>query len=457
MQNLQDCKIWIGEDRELSVKVQKEAFEAGWSWGRSFGDKVIKPGKIRFMKFENYGGEKRIFSGHSGESDREGFLSCPSREIYASYMGIVHHGGACNTQDPDWLPLPGEKVKLVRYEAIDEYETISMKEKLVIGGTYEVYETDVNFRNNDGNRCIHLVENDKWYLASAFVKAEEYDAVVKVNDDKELLDQLKRETAELTASKFPTLPNKGDHIILNSTTNTKVFDRANAATMESELTIGSSYKIMEIDRHWSLMGKDNSPSVRIRYDRRSDSCWCSLADFTPSVPEGMVTIDIETPPTRKYREVTRDTKIKVGDTLRITDKPLTWNSYLSGNNPMDIDYPIEVVVEKYSDEYNGTFLAGGFSWCLEGLIRKGCARLVENPGAGLTSMHFSDAVGSMQALGRTARQDPANIKVGAVTKATPVASRVTVSSLAMVNVPIISPIKAKTIDRVTTKSNLIQI
>jgi hypothetical protein len=206
---------------------------------------------------------------------------------------------------------------------------------------------------------------------------------------------------------------------------------------------------MEIDPHWSLYNKDNSPSVRIKYNSGSDSTWCSLADFIPSVPERPITIDIETTPSRKYVEVTRGTKIKVGDTLRITDRPLTWNSYLSGNNPMDIDYPIEVVVEKYSDAYNGTFLAGGFSWCLEGLIKKGCARLVENPEAAMLT--------SGQSIGGTTRQDPANIKVGDVTKAAPVASRVTVSPLEMVNVPIISPIKAKTIDRVTTKSNLIQI
>jgi hypothetical protein len=449
MQNLQDCKIWIGEDRELSVKVQQEAFGAGWSWGRSHGGTVLKPGKIRFMKFENYGGEKRIFSGHSGESGREGFLSCPSREIYASAMGIVHHGGACNTQDPDWLPLPGEKVKLVRYEALDEYETTSMKEKLVIGETYEVFETDVNFRQSDGNRCIHLVEHGRWYLASAFVKAEEYDAVVKVNDDKELLDQLKRETAELTASKFPTLPKKGDYIILNSTSNTRLFDSCNADSMKKELTIGSSYKIMEIDPHWSLYNKDNSPSVRIKYKSGSDSTWCSLADFIPSVPERLITIDIETTPTRKYVEVTRGTKIKVGDTLRITDRPLTWNSLFSSNSPMDIDYPIEVVVEEYTDQYDGAFLAGGFGWCLEGLIKKGCARLVENPEAAMLT--------SGQSIGRTTRQDPTNIKVGDVTKAAPVASRVTVSPLEMVNVPIISPIRTKQIDRITTKSNLIQI
>jgi hypothetical protein len=452
MQNLEGCKIWIGGDSELSAKIQDVAFKADWTWGRSFGGTILKPGKIEFMKFESYGGEKRIFSGHYGESDREGFDSCPSMEIYASAMGIIHHGGACNTQDPDWLPLPGEKVKLVRYEAIDECETISMKEKLVIGGTYEVYETDVNFRNNDGNRCIHLVENGKWYLASAFVKAEEYDAVVKVNDDKELLDQLKRETAELTALRFPTLPKKGDYIILNSTSNTKVFDRANAAAMEKELTIGSSYKILEIDPHWSLYNKENSPSVRIKCDSGSGSCWCSLADFVPSI-----TIDIETTPTRKYVEVTRGTKIKVGDTLRITDKPSTWNSLFSSNSPMDISYPIEVVVEKYSDNYGGTFLAGGFGWCLEGLIKKGCARLVENPGIGLIPTHLSDAIGSMQELGGTTRHDPANIKVGNVTKAAPMTSRVTVSPLKLVNVPIISPIKAKTIDRVTTNSNLIQI
>jgi hypothetical protein len=452
MQNLEGCKIWIGEDRELSAKIQEVAFKAGWTWGRSFGGTVLKPGKIRFIKFESYGGERRIFSGHSGESDREGFDSCPNMEIYASAMGIVHRGGACNTQDPGWLPLPGEKVKLVRYEAIDEYETASMKEKLVIGGIYEVHETDINFRQDDGNRCIHLVENGKWYLASAFVKAEEYDAVVKVNDDKELLDQLKQETAEITASRFPTLPKKGDYIILNSTSNTKVFDRANAAAMEKELTIGSSYKILEIDPHWSLYNKDNSPSVRIKYDSGSDSCWCSLADFVPSI-----TIDIETTPTRKYVEVTRNTKIKVGDTLRITDKPLTWNSLFSSNSPMDIDYPIEVVVEKYSDNYGGTFLAGGFGWCLEGLIKKGCVKLIENPVAGLISTHFSDAPGMVQTLGRTARQDPTNIKVEGVNKAAPVPSRVTVSPLKMVNVPLAFPIKTKTIDRVTTKSNPIQI
>jgi len=460
MQNFDGCKIWIGEDRELSAKIQDVAFKAGWTWGRSFGGTVLKPGKIRFIKFESYGGEKRMFSGHSGESNKEGFDSCPNREIYASAMGIIHHSGQCNLEDPVWLPSPGDKVKLLRFEAIDEYETTRMQERLEIGGVYEVLESDVNFRSDDGIKCIHLVEVNQWYFLSAFTKWVAGDeSIHRQSTDKELLDQLKIETAEITASRFPTLPKKGDYIILNSTDNTKVFDRANAATMKDQLTIGSSYKIMEIDAHWSLTGKDNSPSVRIKYDSGSDSCWCSLADFVPSI-----IIDIETAPLRKYTKITSSNQIKVGDTLRITGKPLTWNSHFSSSNPMEseISYPIEVVVKKYTETYGGAFLADGFGWCLDGLIKKDAVELVENPGSGMLPSEaylasLAHQSRTEQSVGRTTRQDPANIKVEGVTKAAPVASRVTVSPLAMVNVPIISPIKAKTIDRVTTKSNLIQI
>lgn len=360
MQNFDGCKIWIGDDRELSAKIQDAAFKAGWTWGRSFGGTVLKPGKIRFIKFESYGGEKRMFSGHSGKSNREGFDSCPDREIYASAMGIIHHSGQCNLEDPDWLPSRGDKVKLLRYESIDEYETTKMKEKLAIGEVYEVLESDVNFRSADGRKCIRLVEVNQWYFLSAFTK-------------------------------------------------------------------------------WVA----------------GDSTLCSLEDFTPSVSERLISI---------YVDITRGTKIKVGDTLRITDRPLTWNSLFSNKSPMDkhINYPMEVVVEKYTDDYGGTFLAGGFGWCLEGLIKKGCARLVKNSGSGmlpseayLASLAHQSPAG--QSLSRAIRQDPTNIKVQGVTKAAPVASRVKVFPIEMINVPIILPIRAKQIDRVTTKSNLIQI
>lgn len=460
MQNFDGCKIWIGDDRELSAKIQDAAFKAGWTWGRSFGGTVLKPGKIRFIKFESYGGEKRIFSGHSGESNREGFDSCPSREIYASEMGIIHHSGQCNLEDPDWLPSRGDKVKLLRYESIDEYETTKMKEKLAIGAVYEVLESDVNFRSADGRKCIRLVEVNQWYLLSAFTKWVAGDgSSYRPPTEEDFQEEKKTETVRITGSRFPTLPKKGDYIILNSTSSTRIFDGASADAMEKEMTIGRSYEIMGIDPHWSIMGDDNSPSVRIKYDSGSDSSWCSLADFIPSVTERFITVDIETTPSRIYVEVTRNTKIKIGDTLRITDRPLTWNSLFSNKSPMDrhINYPMEVVVEKYSDSYGGTFLAGGFGWCLEGLIKKGCVKLIENPVAGLISTHFSDALGMVQTLGRTARQDPTNIKVEGVTKAAPVSSRVTVSPLKMVNVPLAFPIKTKTIDRVTTKSNPIQI
>ena len=242
--------------------------------------------------------------------------------------------------------------------------------------------------------------------------------------------------------------------------------------MKDELTIGKEYEIADIDPYWSYI-KDKSPSVRVTYNDKSDYVWCSLADFIPSHASRdlsgkkitKITFDIETHSPKKYTKLTSGDGIKVGDTLRITGKPSTWCSEFTKANPLDsnynIIYPIEVVIEKYTKSYGGAILAGGFGWSIDGMIRAGVVELVENSSPMLPIPDYSGSTSLQQAIdrvnGRSNEYDPSNIIVDDVLKATPVAARVTVSPLQMVNVPLNSPIRTKTIDRITTKSNLIQI
>lgn len=80
-------------------------------------------------------------------------------------------------------------------------------------------------------------------------------------------------------------------------------------------------------------------------------------------------------------ELVEDTpkpKFKVGDKIRIEDKPERWSSLLANNYPLDLIYPEEFIIEGIKDGgYYTAMVASGYGFDLSHLITENNIKLVE--------------------------------------------------------------------------------
>ena len=66
-------------------------------------------------------------------------------------------------------------------------------------------------------------------------------------------------------------------------------------------------------------------------------------------------------------------EISVGDMLTILRRPNRWDSFLNGNCPLSLKYPIEITVKKIREGYSCTAMTcGNYGWDLETIIEAGC-------------------------------------------------------------------------------------
>ena len=108
--DLSNTKIWIGDNPELSRKIQKRAFELGWSWASG---KEVNPTNIDGLFFEN---DKRIFKNYDG---RLGFDSALEREIFESDLF-----GDEEPTKPEPQPEPTKEEARIDFEATKKYLTL---------------------------------------------------------------------------------------------------------------------------------------------------------------------------------------------------------------------------------------------------------------------------------------------------------------------------------------------
>ena len=108
--DLSNTKIWIGDNPELSRKIQKRAFELGWSWASG---KEVNPTNIDGLFFEN---DKRIFKNYDG---RLAFDSALEREIFVSDLF-----GDEEPTKPEPQPEPTKEEARIDFEATKKYLTL---------------------------------------------------------------------------------------------------------------------------------------------------------------------------------------------------------------------------------------------------------------------------------------------------------------------------------------------
>ena len=176
-EKLDRTKIWVGDDADLSVAVQKYGIARGWSWGKNFGGSGIQK-DITFITFIIYDGEKRMFCGVNGQTTREAFHSKPFSLLTPSDIGY-HQALKKQTAQVE----RGTKVKLLEMKGFPD-ETIYMAIRLSVGEIYTVKEYKEHYGNNPSQEsAIQLVEGNAWYPLSAF-------SIVPIGTTPEYINQL---------------------------------------------------------------------------------------------------------------------------------------------------------------------------------------------------------------------------------------------------------------------------
>jgi hypothetical protein len=162
IENLEGSKIWVGDDEALSEAAQKYGIARGWQWGGSFGGSNIKK-NINFITFRTYVGERRMFCGVDGKTDRQAFDNKGFTLLTPSDIGY--------TTAPKKQTTPigrGTKVKLLTMKGFPG-ESIFMESRLSVGGIYTVRSYKEHYSDSSiYEPGIELLEGNAWYPLSAF-------------------------------------------------------------------------------------------------------------------------------------------------------------------------------------------------------------------------------------------------------------------------------------------------